>query len=183
MNRASLQNWLDELLETSRQQWLVRIVAVATPVGAVLAASAANGRGWWSFALFSVIVLAMASAIRPDTHTALVVIAVVGWHWLATVDGVDTPWLPVAGVCLLVFHAVIALSANVPVGGDIAPATLGLWLRRITVVGAATIGMWGLVVLFDRRAAPGNGLLTGVALAVVACGAVMVRARSVDQPR
>jgi len=183
MSSSALQPWIDEFLETSRQQWLLRIVATITPAGAVLAASAANGRSWWSFALFSVILLAMASAIRPDTHTALIVVGVVGWHWLATVDGVDTGWLPFAGVCLLVFHAVIALSANVPTGGDIPAAALGLWLRRTAVVGAATVGVWGVVVVFDRRAAPGNGLLTGVAVAVVACGAVMIRARSVDQPR
>jgi hypothetical protein len=42
----TLQRWIDEILETSGQQWLLRAVAVATAVGAVLAAGAANERMW-----------------------------------------------------------------------------------------------------------------------------------------
>lgn len=183
MNTTSLQQWVDEFLETSRQQWLLRIAAVAAAAAAVLAASGASGRWWWSFALFTVLVLAAASAIRPDTHTALVVVVVVGWHWLATVDDVDTPWLPFASVCLLVYHAVIALSANVPTGGDVPASVIGRWMRRTAVVGVATVVVWGLVVLFERRAAPGNAVLTAAALVLVAAGAVMIRSRSLEQPR
>lgn len=182
MNPTSLQRWIDEFHETSGQQWLLRAVAVATSIGAVVAAAAANER-WWPTGLILVGVLATASAIRPDTHTALLVVVVVVWHWLATVDGVGGPWLLVASLCLLVYHAVIAMSASLPAGGDISSATIGQWLRRTALGGAMTTVVWICVVLFDRRDAAGNGFLTALALAILAAGAVLIRSRSLDQPR
>ena len=181
MNSNSLQRWIDEFLETSGQQWLLRVVAVLAPVGAVLAAAAANER-WWPFGLFVATVLAIASAIRPDTHTALVVVVAIVWHWSTTVDDLGTPWLPVASVCLLVFHAVTALSATMPIGGELPLATVKRWLRRVAIVAAATVSMWVLVLVLERREAEGNGLLTGAALAIVALGAVFIRSRDVESP-
>lgn len=179
MNPMSLQLWVDEFLATSRQQWLLRLVVVSAPLASVLAAVAATGR-WWPFGLFMVTILATASAIRPDTNTALGVVVLIVWYWSARVDAVDTPWLPVAGICLLVFHSVVALSATIPTGGEVPNATLGNWLRRTALGGGATLGMWALVVVFDRGDAAGNGGLTAVALAVVAAAAMLVRSRSVD---
>ncbi|WP_395155063.1 hypothetical protein [Ilumatobacter sp.] len=180
MNRLSLQQWVDEFLATSRQQWLLRLVVVVAPVGAVLAAAAATG-AWWPFGLLMVTVLATVSAIRPDTHTALGVVVLIVWHWSARVDAVDTPWLPLVGICLLVFHSVVALLATIPTGGEVPNATLGSWLRRTALGGGAALGMWALVVVFDRGDAAGNGVLTALALAVVVGAAVLVRSRSVDQ--
>lgn len=182
MNPTSLQRWIDEFHDTSGQQWLLRAVAVASALGAVVAAAAANER-WWPAGLIVVGVLATASAIRPDTHVALVVVVVIVWHWLATVDGVGGPWLLVASLCLLVHHAVIALSASLPTGGDVSSATIAQWLQRIALGGAMATVVWILVVLFDRRDAAGNGLLTGLALAILAAGAVLIRSRSLDRPR
>lgn len=181
MNAARLQQWIDEFHATSRQQWLLRIVALVTPLGAVVAATAANGR-WWPLGLAMVAALAIASGVRPDTHTADATIVVIIWHWLAAVDDVTTPWLPVAAVCLLVYHSVIAVSASVPVGGDLPPSTLRTWSLRIAVVSAATVVVWALVVVFDRREASGNGLLTALALAIAAAGVAIVRARSIARP-
>ena len=178
MNSLSLQQWVDEFLATSRRQWLLRLVVVVAPVGAVLAVTAATGR-WWPFGLLMVTILATASAIRPDTHTALGVVVLIVWYWSVQVDAVDTPWLPVAGICLLVFHSVVALSATIPTGGEVPNVTLGSWLRRMALGGGATLGMWALVVVFDRGDAAGNGVLTALALAVVVGGAVLVRSRSV----
>lgn len=179
MNSMSLQQWVDEFLATSRQQWLLRLVVVISPVAAVLAAAAATGR-WWTFGLLMVAILATASAIRPDTHTALGVVLLIVWYWSGRVDAVDTPWLPVAGICLLVFHSVVALSATIPAGGEVARATLGNWLRRTALGGGATLGMWVLVVVFDRVDAAGNGGLTALALVVVFGAVVLVWSRSID---
>jgi hypothetical protein len=179
MNPMSLQQWVDDFLATSRQQWLLRLVVVISPVAAVLAAAAATGR-WWPFGLLMVAILATASAIRPDTHTALGVVLLTVWYWSARVDAVDTPWLPVAGICLLVFHSVVALSATIPTGGEVPRATLGNWLRRTALGGCATLGMWVLVVVFDRGDAAGNGGLTALALMVIVGAAVLVWSRSID---
>ena len=182
MNPTSLQRWIDEFHDSSRQQWLLRAIAVAASIGAVVAAAGANER-WWPAGLIVVGVLATASAIRPDTHTAVVVVVVIVWHWLATVDGVGGPWLLVASLCLLLYHAVIALSASLPTGGDVSSATIGQWLRRTALGGATATIVWLCVVLFDRRDAAGNGALTALALAILAAGAVLVRSRSLDQLR
>ncbi len=128
-------------------------------------------------------VLAVASAVRPDTHTALSRRRGGPWHWLATVDGVGGPWLPLAAVCLLVHHAVIALSASIPIGGVLPTATVLRWMGRTALVASATVGMWALVAVLDGRDAPGNGLLTALALAIVAGAALTIRSRSLTPRR
>lgn len=182
MNPSKLQRWINELHGTSRQQWLLRFVTVLAPLAALVAVTAEVGT-WWPFGLVVVAALAVASAIRPDSHTALATIAIVAAHWLVMVGRLDTPWLPIASVCLLVYHAVNALTAAFPVGGEVPMATLVEWLRRTMFGAGVTVCMWVLVVVLDRREAPGNGLLTALAFAIVAGAAAMIRTRSVDQPR
>jgi hypothetical protein len=180
MNDTRLQGWIDELHDTSGQQWGLRLIALVAPLGAMASVAAEIGRWWW-FGLAVVVALALASAFRPDSYTAVILIAVVAWHWLATVDRIGTIWLPVATCCLLVYHSVIALTASFPIGGVVPTSTLLNWLRRTGLGTCVTVAMWGLVVLMDRREAAGNGLLTALALAIAAGGAVLVRARSLDE--
>ena len=182
MNPSRLQRWVDELLATSAQQWLMRMVAVVAAVGAVAAAAMANER-WWPFGVFLAVSLSIASAIRPDTHLPLIVIVAIAAHWLATVDDLATPWLPIAGVCLLAFHAATALAATVPVGGQLPSTVVGRWLGRTTLGAGVTVGVWGLAVVFERRDQAGNGPLTGLAFAIVAVAAMTIWSRSVDQSR
>jgi hypothetical protein len=110
------------------------------------------------------------------------VVVVIVWHWLATVEGVGGPWLLIASLCLLVYHAVIALSATLPVGGELPVATIGLWSRRTAFGGCVATVVWIFVVLFDRREAAGSGLLTALALAILTAAAVLIRSRSINQP-
>lgn len=180
MNPPVLQQWINEFHATSLQQWAFRLVAVVASLGALLAAAGANGR-LWPAGLFIVTVLAVASAVRPDTHMGLVLVVVIVWHWLATVDGVGGPWLPLAAVCLLVHHAVIALSASTPIGGVLPTVIVLRWVGRTALVASATVGMWAVVAVFDSRDTPGNALLTALALTIVTGGAVMIRSRSLDR--
>ena len=177
MRPRTAQDWVDLFIEAGGQQWLLRLVAVAAPIGAVLAASVAGG-SWWAAGTFLVAVLAVASAVRPDTHLAVGVVVVVVWRWLASVDDVATPWLPVAAVCLLVFHTTIALTATIPLGAVVPGSVLRRWSARTTVAAGATVAVWAMVALLDGRDAPGNALLTGAALVLVALSAVAIRARS-----
>lgn len=181
MNPTALQRWLDEVLATSAQQWVLRLATIITPLGALLAAGAAGGR-WLPFWTVVVVGLAVASAVRPDAHTALLVIVIVGSLWPLTVDDPGTPWLAAAAVCLLTFHALTALLASLPTGGAFPATMLRREAGRVGLVAAATVAMWGLVVVFDRRDAPGNGVLTGLGLVTVAAAAVLLRWRSLDRP-
>ena len=177
----TLQRWLDEMLATGAQQWLLRLLAVGAALGALLAVGAASGR-WWPFWAVVVAGLAVASAVRPDAHTALLVPVIVVWSWLATVDDLDTPWLPFAALSLLVFHAVIALLAGLPIGGRLPAPILLRTLGRVGLVAAATVAMWVLVVVLDRRDAAGNGALTGLGLVIVAGAAALIRWHSLERP-
>lgn len=179
MNPDRLQAWIDELQGTSRQQWALRVIVVLTPLGALAAVVAEAGR-WWPFGGVVVTAMALASAFRPDSHTALVTVAIVVWHVLVTVERVDTPCIAVVGCCLLLHHSVVALTATFPVGGVVPAATLLGWAQRTGLVGGLTVGMWALVTLMERRDAAGNGLLTGLAVVIVAAIALVVRSRSLD---
>ena len=179
MNAERLQAWLDELLNTSAQQWTLRAVVVLAPLGALAAVTAELGR-WWPFGAVLVAALAIAAAFRPDSHTALLVIAIVGWHVLATVDRVDSPWIPVVTCCVLVHHSVVALTATFPVGGVVPTPTLASWAVRTGIVGLASVAMWALVVVMERRDAAGNGLLTTLAVVIVGASALLIRSRSLD---
>lgn len=181
MNPTSLQRWVDDLLATSVQQWLLRVATILTPLAALLAAGVAGGR-WLPFWTIVVAGLATASAIRPDAHTPLLVTVIVGPLWPLTVDDLDTPWLAVAAVCLFAFHALTALLASLPTGGSFPATVLVRAGGRAGLVAAATVAMWGLVVALDRRDAAGNGLLTGLGLLVVAVAAALLWWRSVDRP-
>ncbi len=181
MNTEKLQRAVDHLIEASGQQWIFRAVGVATSLAAVLAGSAADDR-LWVFGLFLVGLLAVVSALVPDSDVALIVIIIVTWRWLATVDSVDTPWLPVAAVCLLCFHSVTALAASLPTGGAVRRSIIGRWLHHTAVVGALTVGTWSVVLVFERRDAAGNGPLTALALAVVVGAASLIRWRGIDRP-
>ena len=135
-----------------------------------------------TFWMVVVVGLAVASAVRPDTHTALLVPVIVGWLWLVSVDDLDAPWLPVAALCLVAFHAVTALLASLPTGGAFPGSILRREARRLGLVAAATVAMWGVVVVLDQRDAPGNGLLTGLGLVIVAVAAALMRWRSLEGP-
>lgn len=177
----TLQRWIDDVLDTGRQQWTLRLVAVATALGAIVSATAANGR-WWPLGLTVVTALGLTAAVRPDTHVSLAVITIAVWNWQATVEDVDTPWLPVAAICLVVHHVVIALSATIPIGGRVPTDVLRRWTARTSACAGLVVVVWVLAVAMDRRDAPGNGALTALALAVIATAAVLIRSRSIEQP-
>lgn len=177
-----VQAIVDEFHRTTAQHWRLRAIAVFAAVGAVLAAAGANGR-LWPAGLVIVTALALASAVRADTNVALLLVVVVVWHWLATIDDASTAWLPVAAVCLLVHHTVTALTASLPAGGELPRQVLVEWVRRTALVGAATVALWAVVALLDGRAADGNGALTALALAAAGALAVTIRSRSLDPNR
>lgn len=180
MNLNWAQRVVDELLATTLQQWIFRSIVVLSAVAALVAAAQANGT-WWPFGMFLTVSFASASAVRPDTHVALVTIVGIVAHFVVTVDDPATWWLPIAGVALLIFHSVVALTATIPIGGVVPRPVLTRWARRVAAGGGATCGLWLVVVLFDRREADGNAVLTGLALALAATGAAVAWARTTKQ--
>lgn len=177
---GTLQRGVDDLLGVSAQRWLLGAVSVIAAVAAFVAGSIAGDR-WWLPGIVIVAVLAVVSAVRPDEHVAVVVVIAVAVNWLVCVDDLDTLWLPVTAVVLCVYHAAIALVALVPTGGTIPIAVLVRWSVRTAMVAAATVAMWMLVVVLDRRDLPGHGALTALALLIVATSAIAIRFRSIGR--
>jgi hypothetical protein len=172
-----LQAWIDRLYATSGQHWLLRAVSIAAAVGAVCTTAVASGR-WWGFGVVLVVVLSVASALRPDLHTGAILIVVIWWNWIGTVEDVLTPWLLVVRMAVLVYHSSTALMAAVPPAATIPRATMMRWSTRTGLVAAATTGTWLVVVALDSRALRGHAGLTGLALAAIVAGALTVRVRS-----
>jgi hypothetical protein len=173
-----LQAWIDRLHATSAQQWALRSISIAAAIGALCTTALVSGR-WWGFGLVVLCILSAASALRPDLHTGAVIIVVIWWNWIGTVEDVLTPWLLVVSIAVLLFHATTALMATVPPAAIIPRSVLLRWGARTALVAGAAAGVWLVAVAFDSRAWRGNGALAWVALAAIAAGAATIRVHSV----
>lgn len=176
-----LQRWLDTLRDTSPQRWVLGSAAVLAIAIALAATFAGSDETFGWFAWF-VVALAAVAAIQAGSHTASVTIALVVIEWMAAVDDVAAPRALVVAACLLVFHGTLALMAVSPHSARIHPDVVRSWARRSGAVLAATVAVWLLVTVFERRDATANPLLTVFALGAVAAGAIALRRRSVDGP-
>ncbi|MEM9714624.1 MAG: hypothetical protein AAGA17_20545 [Actinomycetota bacterium] len=178
---AALQHVIDVVLESSRQQWLLRAAVLLSPIAAVLAVSGAQRTGADPGVVVVVAAMAVAATAIPDSQLPTVVIALVGWQWLAHVDSVSSPWLPVAVICLVVHHTAAALTSTVPTGGVLPWDVVGRWVGRVAACAGLVVFVWTATTILDGRDAAGNGLLTGLALVVAAGLATFVRSRSLGR--
>ena len=178
MTTRRLQQQLDQALAATAQRWLLGGVAAlaATLASATMTMRSTHGDGW---VVVVVAVLAVVAAIQPDEHTALIVVAIVVMHWLAVGGGVDSAWSMAIAGALFVFHTVIALMAVTPHTAVVHSAILRRWLVRSAVMIPATVGVWILVGVFERREAPGNAALSALAFAILAVAVVALRVRSI----
>ena len=186
MTVGQLQLWIDRLLLVSGQRWL--LVAVST--GCVTAASVITSLVAGSppdVTIVLMVGLAVAAVVRPDSHSALVVIVAVVWQWLAAVDDVMTPWVIPFAVLLFVFHCAIALMAVTPSAAHVDGMLLARWMRRGSSVVAATAGAWAIVFFMDLRRAPGSAALTIAGFVTLTDLVLVLRERTAapghDQPR
>jgi hypothetical protein len=160
---------------------LVRALVVGVPSLAVVSTWAAAGGGR-PFVLVAAAALGVLCARRPDRHVGLVVVALVGVNWLATVDDHTTPW-SVAVACLLaVFHAAAAAFGVAPPAATWTRAMGRRWLRRTSVLAAASGGTWLVVAALDGRAGRGRGIVLFAALALITSAALWAHGRPVDEP-
>lgn len=172
---------LQRLVRVSPQRWLLGAIAVVAGAGSSIVAGVSGG-GLPPLVLLIVGALAVLSAVRPDTHTALVLVAVVVWQWVVVVDDPTGPAVLAVALALLMFHSTIALMAPAPVTARLDPDILRCWLRRIALVAAATATTWGLVLLMHQRRAPGSVVVTlaGFVTALVLVVVLQTHRRSVE---
>ena len=103
-------------------------------------------------------------------------------QWLSFADDVTAGRSVVVALCLFTFHACLALMAVTPHSAVIGRAVIQRWLGRGAVVAIATLAVWGLVVVFDRREPSGSTPLTLLGLLAVAAAVLALRHRSLGQP-
>lgn len=178
MTGRRLQNLIDDVQATPSQQWSLRAGAFVAAILASLATEIAAGT-FLAVVFVAVMVVALVSFLRPDSHAGIGVFFFVGWRWLASVDDVRTPWSIAVAVALLAFHVCTALAAITPPGGIVQSSTVLRWTWRSVLVAAATIGGWLVMIVLHARSAAGNALLTIVAVTLLVAGGLVLRGRTV----
>ncbi|MCU1394310.1 MAG: hypothetical protein JWM34_2738 [Ilumatobacteraceae bacterium] len=171
------QQRLDRARATSAQRVVLAVVAIVSPVVACVCIGSVSHHATAVVAVLIGIV-ALGSTVRPDTHVGSLVVVGVVWYWLACIDDTASPWSLLVAAALFAFHTSTALIATVPNSATVDGETLGRWLRRSTIVMAATVAVWLLVVLLSHRHAAGSPALSLVALVALVAVALSLRRRS-----
>lgn len=115
------------------------------------------------------------TALFPDRHAGLAVVALVGVDWTLSVDDATTPWAMAAGAALVTFHSTLALATIAPIGARLEDTTPRRWARRTATVIALVLPTWLAVGFADRLELGVNQLLVGLALLAVALIAMWSR--------
>ncbi|MGZ4599058.1 hypothetical protein [Oryzihumus sp.] len=163
----ALRALVADLGALTRQQALLRLVVALAPV-LFLAVAHAAGASWSGPVTICVVVLALASAAEPDSHVALVVLAVLGWFWAARVGDPTSWWALAAAWVVLVGHGAGALAATVPSSGQLPRVVVRQWATRAALVGLLTAGVWGLARAGTAMHPQGRATLTVLALLALA---------------
>lgn len=163
----------------SPQRWSFAFAAlVAAALVPIVTGVAGSGQS--PVILAVVIGLAGASVTQPDSHVALMVPIVGGWHWTASTDASTSGWALAVAVCLFAFHTLVALMSTTPPRATIDTRSVLRWLRRSIVVTSATAVVWVLVVTVDRVDLAGSAVVTtaGFVAATTLMVALIVPRRS-----
>ena len=158
-----------------RGQLALRIAVVLTGLAAVASIRLAATEPQPALDL-AIVLLVGVSALFPDGHAGLAVVALVGADWALAVDDPDTPWVMVTGVAVAAFHVALALATIAPIGARLAHATWQRWARRTAVVVALVPPTWIAVLVIGRLDLGTSQVLVGLALLVVAVVAMWSRA-------
>jgi hypothetical protein len=177
MNLASGLEWFDRVRTIPLQRWGLIVVAVAAAVAASMFTGVVAGQVNWAL-LTLVFGTAIASTVRPDFHTALLVETMVVWHWAAGTDDPLTPWAIPTGLCVFVFHSAVALMSAAPMRATIERTVIRRWSIRSGYVVIAAVASWLLVVVMNGRQAPGSMAMTFVALVTLTVLVLVARLRS-----
>lgn len=123
----------------------------------------------------AILVLLGFCVLLPDWPAGLLVVMFVGVDWALAVDDPTTPWAMAAGAAVAMFHSTLALVTVAPIGARLEHPTRRRWARRTSLVVALVVPTWLAVVVAERLELGASQLLVGLALLVVAVGAMWLR--------
>lgn len=178
MTGGRLQTLLDTVRATSRQRWLLVVVAISAPLTASALIAAESGR--LSSGTVGLVCLlagvAIAAAAYPDAHTGLVIIGIIAWQWIASVDNAANVRSVAVALCLVAMHSALALMAVTPYTAVVERSVLRRTAGRAADVFVPTVLVWLIVVAFDGVNRPGDAFLAFLALSTVVVGVIALRA-------
>jgi len=162
----SAQETLDTLTTLSSQQvWLRGSIVLATVV--FVAATAAAG-DVSPILVALIVLLTVACAITPDSHTGTFLIGALAWQWLAGVDDVASPWTMLGAAAVLALHVAIAACTIAPPSAELSTMTVVRWSRRTAIVATGIVAVWAITAALVAVDTPGNvGVAAGGALALL----------------
>jgi hypothetical protein len=163
-----------EMASWTIDQVVLRVAVFVTPMIAMWAAF--TSASTWSPWLLLLVVAGAFCAAQTETNLGLLVIVVVAWYWVATVDDMRTPWTLVVSLALALFHTAMAAAASVPPAGRWSAAMRIRWLRRFGVVAVITAVAWSVQIALAGARLTGNGLLLFGALVSLTAVALLLRA-------
>ena len=151
-------------------QWLLRVVIVLTPLGAVLAGIPAGATHGIVFLLVLLVLSALFALFPASQGGVLVLLVPVVW-WSAAPDDPLHPMSMVAAAALLACHVAALLASYGPDRLPLDPVLVRLWVRRAVLLLLPVPVVWTVAdVLAGERERPAVWV-AGLAIACV--GAVV----------
>jgi hypothetical protein len=169
---------VNQLLDLSRSQQVLRLLVLLGPVVALLASGPAGHWPPW-YVVLVVVGLAAAAATAPESPVAGAgILAVLVW-WAAGLDDGLHPAVLVAAAALLVGHVAAVLTSYGPGEMPVDAALVLRWVGRALLVLVPVPLVWWLArALRDQPDEPGVwvvGLAVGLAATVAAGVALTAR--------
>ncbi len=164
---------LDELSRLGGQQLMLRALVLLAPL---LAATAEQRAGatvsvWY---LASLVLASLVAALLPDSHAGLLVVLLVGGHWLTSSGQSLSLWVLCIALALALFHVAGLLASYGPPSVVLEPELLRFWLRRYAVCAAVTALVWLVARVSTGLSLSGSALVFGAGLLVVAGWSVLL---------
>ena len=148
-------------------QWLLRVVIVVAPLGAVLAGIPAGATPGIVF-LLVLLVLALLFALFPASQGGVLVLLTPVVWWAAAPDDPLHPMSMVAAAALLACHVAALLASYGPDRLPLDPILVRLWVRRAVLLMLPVPVVWAAAdVLAGEKGRPAVWV-SGLAIACVA---------------
>lgn len=148
--------------------------------GALLALGSTRAAGEEPVLALEVIVasLGLITALWPDHHFGLLVVLLVGVHWLIAVDDATTPWVIAAAVSVALVHTAAAAASIAPPATPWSQAMTRRWIRRFGLITAASAPTLLMVLALEQTDPPTSPALLTAALLVLAIAGLWARHNS-----
>ena len=148
-------------------QWLLRVVIVLTPLGAVLAGIPAGATPGAVFVLV-LVVLALLFALVPASQAGVPVLLMPVVWWAAAPDDQLHPMCMLAAAALVACHVAALIASYGPDRLPVDPALVRLWVRRWVLAFVPVPVVWAAAdVLAGEQERPA-AWVAGLAVAGVA---------------